>query len=459
MINFEEIKFQKKHLNKVLHTTLNPEQPGVVRIHLIPPKKAFIKPKPSIAIINGKDYIPVNLSWAIVLACFIEEVNEYGGREITDEELENVVSKTIKRVKKIYVDVSPSTIKKDLKMILNFFIAVARGEETEVDVGQISLKDYAKYMKAPHRMDLMISSMKKNKRWNCNQKCLHCYAASQAYAETDELSTEDWKFIIDKCRDNYISQLTFTGGEPTLRKDLVDLVKYSEWFVTRLNTNGVLLTEELCKDLYEASLDSVQVTLYSFDKDIHNKLVGADNFDKTVQGIKNALAAGLNVSTNTPLCTLNEDYIKTLEFIKELGVTYATCSGLIITGNARTEESIQTQLSEEEITIILKEACKFAKENKMEISFTSPGWVKEETLRELGLEVPSCGACLSNMAISPNGNVVPCQSWLRDGSSLGNMLLDSWDKIWNSEKCKKIRENSAKVDYECPLRKGKVNEK
>ena len=50
------------------------------------------------------------------------------------------------------------------------------------------------------------------------------------------------------------------------------------------------------------------------------------------------IAAGLNVSTNTPLCTLNEDYIKTLEFIKDLGVTYATCSGLIITGNARTRD-------------------------------------------------------------------------------------------------------------------------
>lgn len=459
MINFEEIRFQKKYLNKVLHTTLNPEEPGVVRIHLIPPRKAFLKATPSIAIINGKEYIPVNLSWAIVLASFIMEVDVYSGKEINDKILEDIISKTIKQVRKVYPYTSPATIKKDLKTMLNFFTAIARDEKTDMEVGELRLKEYHPMMKAPHRMDLMISSMKKNKRWNCNQKCIHCYAANQAYSETDELPTEDWKYIIDKCRKNYISQLTFTGGEPTMRKDLVELIKYSEWFITRLNTNGVLLTEDLCNRLYEASLDSVQVTLYSHDRETHNKLVGADNYDKTVQGIMNAVSAGLNVSTNTPLCTLNKDYVETLKFAKDLGITYATCSGLIITGNAKNPESVKTQLSEDEITKVLEEATEYARQYQLELSFTSPGWIKEEKLRELGLEVPSCGACLSNMAISPDGNVVPCQSWLKDGSSLGNMLYDKWDKIWNSPKCKKIRENSAKVDYKCPLRKGADDEK
>ena len=78
--------------------------------------------------------------------------------------------------------------------------------------------------------------------------------------------------------------MTFTGGEPTLRADLVELVDAAQWFVTRLNTNGRLLTPELCRKLYDASLDSVQVTLYSHDTDIHNALVGADGFDDTVAG-------------------------------------------------------------------------------------------------------------------------------------------------------------------------------
>ncbi len=61
---------------------------------------------------------------------------------------------------------------------------------------------------------------------------------------------------------------------------------------------------------------------------------------------------------------------------------------------------------------ILKEATEYCAESGMEISFTSPGQVPESILRDMNLEVPCCGACISNMAIAPNGNVVPCQSWL-----------------------------------------------
>ena len=50
----------------------------------------------------------------------------------------------------------------------------------------------------------------------------------------------------------------------------------------------------------------------------------------------------------------------------------------------------------------------------MELSFTSPGWIKEDVLRKLKLDIPTCGACLSNMAIAPDGNVVPCKFWVEE---------------------------------------------
>ena len=73
--------------------------------------------------------------------------------------------------------------------------------------------------------------------------------------------------------------------------------------------------------------------------------------------------------------------------------------------------------------------------------------------------VPSCGACLSNMAIAPDGSVIPCQSWLSD-EPLGNLLVDEFKTIWKSSKCKKIRNESLKVDHICQLSKkgGAVHE-
>ena len=58
-MNSKERKFYKENLNEVLHTTLNPYQPGVVRIHLVPAKYEPLKVNPSVVILNGKDIILV----------------------------------------------------------------------------------------------------------------------------------------------------------------------------------------------------------------------------------------------------------------------------------------------------------------------------------------------------------------------------------------------------------------
>ena len=133
---------------------------------------------------------------------------------------------------------------------------------------------------------------------------------------------------------------------------------------------------------------------------------------------------------------------------------YATCSGLIPSGGADTQESRATALSPEELTDILRQAADTAEELGMELDFTSPGWLPEETLRALGLHlIPSCGACLSNMAVTPDGKVVPCQSWL-SGEPLGDLLTDRWADIWNSRRCAAIRAESARMEHICQL-KGK----
>jgi len=452
LISFRESAYIRKHLNQVKHMTLDPRGPGVVRVHMIPPKPSLDKKIPSVIIINGQDILPINLSWAILLSAFIDCMQEYENKEIQDSELEIIVSNTIKEVQNIYPKVSEQTLKDDLWRIINTLTDIALGKKPDEDIGLISIGEYSKNMTAPHRMDLMISSMCKDGSWNCNQRCLHCYAAGQEMAGVKELPTEAWKEIIQKCRKAGIPQLTFTGGEPTLRKDLVELVDFSKWFITRLNTNGVNLTKELCDQLYNASLDSMQVTLYSADPAKHNKLVGADNWEKTIEGIRNAVSANINVSINTPLCSINNDYVKTLKLANEMGVKYVSCSGLILTGNAKNEKSTDTQISEAELYEILKSAFTYCTENHMEISFTSPGWVSEESLRNIGFtSIPTCGACLSNMAVSPDGSVVPCQSWLSEGS-LGNFLTDSWNKIWNSRRCKEIRKVSSKMEKKCQLR-------
>ena len=438
--------------NEVLHTTLNPDGPGAIRIHLIPPKEEENALNPSVAIINGADIVPVNFAWAVILAEMIRTTNRYDGKEIGEDDIRRILDETAVSAKQIMPFFSEKKLREDTQTIFDTLRQIAYREEVTTEVTYMSLGEYAPFMKAPHRMDLMVSAMTKDGKWHCNQKCVHCYAAGQTLSEEAELSTEDWKKILDKCRAAGIPQVTFTGGEPTMREDLFELIAYARWFISRLNTNGIKLTPEYCRKLREAELDSIQITFYSCDPEVHNTLVGAPQFAHTAAGIENALAAGLSVSINTPLCSLNRDYLKTLAWLHERGVLFVTCSGLIMTGNARTEESGDLQLSGEELEAVLREAVAYCNENGMEIAFTSPGWIDEAVFAELNIPSPSCGACLSNMAVTPGGNVVPCQSWLSD-APLGSMLTDDWETIWNHDTCKAHRSYSAEMTGECPLRR------
>ena len=457
MATLLERRYRRRHLECVRHITLDPKGRGVLRIHMIPPRQDADN-APFLLLLNGSRLVPLNLSWAILLANFMDRLEPFTGVEITESDWNAMAAGAVAETHKTYPFTSKERLSDDLATMIRSLVAIARGQEPEAEVAPLTLGEYAPEMTAPHRMDLMVSAMTRGGAWHCNQKCLHCYAAGQPLSDTPELTTAQWREILAKLRAANVPQVTFTGGEPTLRADLVELVEAAQWFVTRLNTNGRLLTPELCRRLYDASLDSVQVTLYSHDPAIHNALVGAEGFDDTVTGIKNAVAAGLSVSVNTPLCSLNEDYAATVRFVHELGVRYVTCSGLIPSGSAEGAESRATRLTEEQLTDVLRRAVTVAEELGMEMDFTSPGWLKEETLRSLGLTlVPSCGACLSNMAIAPDGGVIPCQSWL-SSQPLGNMLTDDWDKIWQSQRCAAIRAKSAKMEQLCQLRQGNGEE-
>ena len=452
-MTWREKRYRRAHLSCARHITLDPKGPGVVRIHMIPPRTESPE-DPFLLLLNGAQLVPLTLSWAVLLANFMDRLEPFSGCEISEEDWAGMVRGAVDETHRTYPRTDRALLQEDLELMLRSLVAIAQGREPDVAVGALTLGEYADKMSAPHRMDLLVSAMTRGGAWHCNQKCLHCYAAGQPMGESRELTTAEWKDVLARLRAANIPQVTFTGGEPTLRGDLVELVDAAQWFVTRLNTNGRLLTPQLCRALAEASLDSVQVTLYAADAEAHNALVGAPGFDETVRGIRNAVDAGLIVSVNTPLCSLNRDYAATLRFAAALGVRYATCSGLIPSGGAEGAESRATRLSAEELTEILQSAVAAAHELSMELDFTSPGWLPEQTLRALGLHlIPSCGACLSNMAVAPDGTVIPCQSWL-GGTALGNILTDDWPAIWDGEACRAIRAESAKMEHICQLQTG-----
>lgn len=436
----------------IRHCTFDPKGPGVVRVHLVPPKPRLFGNSSHVVILNGYYLLPIGYAWAILLSHFIDEVNAIGNRPIDGDETDAMIERVVARTRRVYPRVAPEELREDLDEILDVLFEVAGGGSPDAEIERLSIRAYRNRMSAPHRMDLMVSAMTDaDGKWQCNQKCRFCYAAGQTYSRVRELSTEEWITAIDRLQRAGVPMLTFTGGEPTLREDLCELIAHAKWFITRLNTNGVALTPALAERLRESELDSVQVTLYSADPEIHNELVGAAHHAETLRGIENALRAGLDVSVNTPLCRLNADYRSTLALLHRIGVRFVTASGLICTGTAAQNHG-DNDLTPNELTTIIRDAKAFCDEHGMEIDFTSPGLIDPAELEALGMRTPMCGAALSNMAISPDGTVVPCQSWLSEGAGLGNILTDPFGRIWNAKLCRRLRAMRDGDALACPFR-------
>ena len=131
--------YAREHFNEVYHCTLNPEGPGAVRIHLVPPAVSDEGVGASVAIINGQDVIPVNTAWSILLIEFIREVNRYSGRAVTDADVRAIQDATCKAVRKVYPFLSKKLIRNDIYTIMKTFDQVAHGEMPDERIEYLSL--------------------------------------------------------------------------------------------------------------------------------------------------------------------------------------------------------------------------------------------------------------------------------------------------------------------------------
>ncbi|MDF1520235.1 MAG: radical SAM protein [Brevefilum sp.] len=285
---------------------------------------------------------------------------------------------------------------------------------------------------APYRMDLAIT-------YRCNNNCSHCYNARPR--NYPEMPVEQWKKVIDKVWDLRIPHVVFTGGEPTLYKDLVELVAYAEGkgLITGLNTNGRKLADKDFVDaLVNAGLDHVQITLESHDAGIHNTMVAAkDAWGETVTGLKNVLASKLYVMTNTTLLTHNKDSIReTLAFLAEIGVPTVGLNALIYAGKGK---DVGTGLHEEALPPLLEDARAITQANGQRLIWYTPTQYCHFNPLQLELGVKGCTAALYNMCVEPNGDVIPCQSYYQ---SLGNLLEKPWNEIWDHPLALSLRNRS-----------------
>ena len=280
--------------------------------------------------------------------------------------------------------------------------------------------------------------------WNttnaCNMYCDHCYRDAGCKAE-EELSTAEAKTLLEQIARAGFKIMIFSGGEPLMRPDIVELVAYAASLGLRpvFGTNGTLITLEMAQKLKDAGAMGMGISLDSMDREKHNKFrkfPGA--WEGAVQGMRNCRAAGLPFQIHTTVMEWNNHELEDLtDFAVAEGAVAHHFFFLVPTGRAKTieAESLRAEAYEDTLTRIMK------KQQEVEIELKptcAPQFLR--IAAQMGLKTRFRRGCLAGTAyciISPRGKVQPC-AYLN--MELGDVRQTPFDEIWkNSEVLNKLR--------------------
>lgn len=190
---------------------------------------------------------------------------------------------------------------------------------------------------------------------SCNLFCAHCRASATPGGYTDELSTEECYHLIDQILEVDHPIIIFTGGEPLVRKDFLQIAKYavSRGLRAVIGTNGTLLTEMMAARLKDIPISRLGISLdfpvANLQDDFRGK-VGA--FEAVMSGIANARQAGIEIQLNCTLTKLNVAYLdELLSLALKAGAVAFHPFLLVPTGRGKGLESVELSPQEYERTL------------------------------------------------------------------------------------------------------------
>ena len=284
--------------------------------------------------------------------------------------------------------------------------------------------------------------------WNvtrkCNLKCPHCYINATTETLKNELSTEEAKGLIDQISEVSRPLLILSGGEPLLRKDIFELVRYGteKGLKMGLGSNGSLIDDIAAKRLKEAGLKTVSISLDSSIPERHDEFRGVSgSWEKAVSAIKALRDNDMLVQVNTTVTQDNFDEIdEIMSLVEKLGVENFHLFFLVPTGRGAKITDISPTMYEGMIKITFAKTAK----HKLNVRPScAPQFMR--IAKDVGLDmrqwIRGCIAGLYYCRVYPNGEITPCPYL---PIKLGNIREKSFKDIWRtSEVFKSLRDFSA----------------
>lgn len=291
--------------------------------------------------------------------------------------------------------------------------------------------------------------------WNttrrCNLRCVHCYAHAQDREFAGEFSTDEGLSLIDDLALFGVPVLLFSGGEPLMRPDLMELGRYAVEKGLRavISTNGTLITAERASAIKDVGFSYVGVSIDGMQEtnDRFRGVPGA--FDQALQGIRNCLSAGVKVGLRFTVNRRNaQDLPAIFDLLVSEGIPRCCVYHLVYTGRGSklADEDQTREEARASLDLVMRRTKEmFDLDNAKEVltvdNHSDGPYVYLSLLRddadraEEAMELLTWNGGNSSgtgiACIDDQGNVHPDQFWRY--YSVGNVRERKFPEIWNDE--------------------------
>jgi 12,18-didecarboxysiroheme deacetylase len=304
----------------------------------------------------------------------------------------------------------------------------------------------------------------------CNLKCIHCYSNSADIDYPDELTTEEGKKLIDDLASFGSPVILFSGGEPLLRPDLLELAQYATDKGMRavISTNGTLITKEIAAKLQKIGLSYVGVSLDGLEK-THDKFRGKKGaFASAIEGIRNCRDAGIKVGIRFTVNKHNlADVGAMFDLLDQKNIERMCFYHLVYTGRGSKlrEEDLSHEETRKLLDLIMRRTRQmFDAGKKPEIltvdNHADGPYLYLKMKEENPERAKEMLELLQMNEGNSSGNGIGCVSW--DGEvyadqfwrnqPLGNIRLKPFSKIWldgENELLVKLKDKKKYVQGRC----------
>lgn len=256
----------------------------------------------------------------------------------------------------------------------------------------------------------------------CHLRCDHCYESHDTHPPTAALSLDDYDALFADLAALGVFVVTFSGGEPMLRRDFLDIVALARRhrFAIRIYTSGTLIDEQVADRLAELRVQEVHVSVYSHRADVHDRFTGrSGSHAKSLRGLKLLHDRGIKTVFKTNVMTINVDNLLAMKAL-------ATSLG----ASARFDPAIKPRMNGD--TSPLKYAV--TPEVLAEKFFNVPELIGDIDVDEVcdgenprkGQSHSLCAAASRLLAINADGSVAPCAMFPTSAGSYTQGVSTIW---------------------------------